>query len=1105
MFFSFRQSQFKSQLVNTTLAHINTNFLSGNTPYTFNTGETLSLGEEHLPKNKVLDDERRLYIWASRIVRYFKAGYEVKNNNSKNNTAGLIAEFLKNIPELDERTKKFLCTDVNALNCLILTLLMSKNQNDWDSTLELIKHYDVLPQSILLQLEWYYEFVFQVTSISSKRLIQILDEQKNSAQASSSLMNTTTQPIFQVIQFIILAQHYLQDPQSNFSTLPSSVQALVNNQPHKLNQLAAMITQGIIATQFSPHPLIHDQLSTLKEIFRVRFHMLERELASNKTVLKSSTDRAFLEYFIYDSLQHLKEIEQAEQLIGLSQMIRFHSPKTGEFYKKIHANGCILVQKFFETEKYTEAYLLHDELIQFVAHTDQPLIHARIALYCVCSRLEQWLLGTTSTVVFHPLEEPYLAQFKKSKLDFKMPELAVNQLFILAKKIAQYCLKTQDRTIQEQCKSNYCLIEKYLTHKQRKAIKKILESAELKDIDVVEKIGSLTVNKNQNSESTTIKKAPSLTQQEQSEVHKTLPPTLINKSQKKAKMTSASVLLTSEHPAAPTTSKPVIEQKPTAVETSTTPQQYSESIETTPEVIVQQDKTTSITAQLLPYSPSKIVLPDAIGLPTTKNIKKQKITSTTTPDTLPLDHTVPQAKRSVATPFKKESAKNIVSTSSQTEKISEKSSVKQKSVVPPSAKISAKRIFPSQQQTSVKQVNAPLASDFITTTSTIDTSLVAQSQTSIRFNEKKPKTTTAKNTPLKKELSAYSLFNKQTSVLCITRQQIPLELLLLIDELRKEFAEATFYLTGAAPGNLLEGKKPNDYDFLVVNVSLFAIKKALEKKQIQSEQRSPKYPILYCQLTSEISIDFSASFLRSGQNKHELLELDYSKRDFNVSALYIEFTKNAQFPVFSFANALEKRANKKIADVLDVPIESLKHDPTRLFRLAKILINYSDYTLDVNLKNALQKLQPQWFTIFNTYLQQDPGNKFRLDHAIRKLFLRYKFEEINTVFNRLGILTLFTGNSKTLSNIACARLPKSLNKEHYYFGWLLANYLQHFEEKKRMFAPFMDYLVPTLSEVPCLQFVFYANNSCLPSMEPTLRELCQEFQLIDSSSQHSLN
>ncbi|USQ15010.1 hypothetical protein J2N86_06865 [Legionella lytica] len=1010
MFLSFFQSVFKSSAVSTALAKINNDFFANTNIYSFNAGD-LYFDEASLQKNSSLDDERRLYIWVSQIARYFKVGTDIKGTNSKENTSILISKFLKEINTLKDSAKKFLCTDEHALNCLILTLLLSNNKNDWDSTLGVIRQYNTSSPAVLAQLEWFYDFVFNSASPLSCEQLPFSD-----------------QPVSPVLKFMISAQYYLQNPNSPFSEL-THLELPFTEHSTKLEILVALIQQGIIATQFTKHPFVHDLQNELKQIFRVEFQNIEKDPSIKKS-LKKPEDRLFLEYFIIDSLNNIKQLEQEEQLVGLSQVIRFFSMKTLEFYKKTKDSSCLLVQKLFAVGKYTEAYMLHDDVIQFVSHSDKEMIDARIALYCVCCRLEQWLSGSAPTLKFNSMEEPYIEKFKKSKLDFKMGALANEQLLRLAKKIVQQFAQAQNKTSQDECKNYYNnLIKRYLSEAQQKTISKLFASSlknKAKELSDVATTHQPPKNK--------IISAQQI--QKLSEAQKELPSTL-----------------------SPT---PVV-------------------VPTLPEKPTMLHKTSAVSVQ--EKAPDLVPVTSVVQVPNPIATKNSKTVGSHPPKTTPPKITSQNTKKN-----KQEKAV-----------LSAPSSKPKQPVVKPVAEQTHPVKAPAK--TSLKKKNNKV-------TTPIPVVILPQSPEAL--SEKNEE-----NTPLKTleqtQLTPHSFFTVEQSVVSLTRAKIPQELLLLMDELRKEFPKAAFYLTGAAPGNILEDIEPNDYDLLVLNISLFELQDALTRKKISSEQRSVKYPILYCPLTPKISIDFSVKFLASTQTPQDLLKSDFLARDFNLNALYMEFTEQNQFPIFSYSNALAKRAEKKIVDVLDSPIETLKQDPIRLFRLAKLMISYPNYSLDTSVKKALIELQGQWPNIMNTYLLQDKANRFRMNHALRKLFSKCSMEAINEAFVKLHVLPLFSGNSKTLSDTACSRIPKTLPKEYHCFSWILANSLQYLEEKKQVYCPLLTSVVLTPNESACLRFVALKVNNNIVDMqafdminEPALVELLQEFHLIEPSAKPTL-
>ncbi|CEG58415.1 nucleotidyltransferase family protein [Legionella fallonii] len=288
--------------------------------------------------------------------------------------------------------------------------------------------------------------------------------------------------------------------------------------------------------------------------------------------------------------------------------------------------------------------------------------------------------------------------------------------------------------------------------------------------------------------------------------------------------------------------------------------------------------------------------------------------------------------------------------------------------------------------------------------------------------------------------------------LTIKRSQFPPQMIQLIDELRVQFPDAKFYLTGGCPANILDALKPNDYDILVINADLDLIQKYLETKKINSERRSNKFPILFCDLGQGVTLDFSVKKCEQSKDIGKTLEADYLTRDFNLNALYVEFTVESEFSVFSFFNALKAQQGKVITSVSD-PLDAFAKDPIRLFRLAKLLITNPTYSLEWKLRQALKQIgevkegQPQWLWLFQAFIKAEFGNWNRLDYAMRKLFERYNYQEINKAFETMGLLTAFTDNTYDDVERACSKIPL-VGSSNKFIYWILANVLQRFENGK---------------------------------------------------------
>lgn len=997
---------FKSQIISTTLNQVNE--LLAN-PSGFNRDDSKYLSEELLQKTTKTDDETHVFIWLSRIKRYLIVSPAVKNINSKNKTASLILDFLKNIDTLAEKTKKFLCSDSTALNCLTLTLLMSEDRNDWELVLELIHSHSEDNNQVYLLLKWYYDSIFNLSIIPCDELITSLRQ----SQPGDAPLQLSASPISHIFQFVILSQNYIQDPQSNFTSL-RSLALPFNEENTNLEILATIILQGTMAVQFTQNTLVHNYLETLNQIFRVQFQVFEEgHLKNDQPRLKTPSFKLFLEHFIHTSLQEVNQLDQKEQLIGLSQIIRFHNTKTFGFPQKIYKNGIILVQKLFALGKYTEAYYLHDDLIQFVAPSNSEPHSARIALYCFCCRMEQWLSGLTTSPTFNQFEKPYINQFKKSKLDFKMGEKPATQLFNLATKIAQHFSQSPIQASRNECKTYYGFIKQYLSAKQKKEIERLF---------------------------TIIQTPPP-----------ELPIDVPLQPEKEKK----------EHSTETKTLSPIkIEEIPTS---------------TTASVNDGNEKVTLVRATNIP-SPNQL---ESVEPPKDMVISKLVATSFAPQSHPPKD---------IRTRSKKKKRKNLTEA---------------KTLNP----ITIEEMPTSTTTLAETESFAPLKEEVISPITAPSLALQSPLIASSSIEQEQKVSLLSQPSVLEKKLHSCTFFTEKTSKLDIRREQLPQELLTLIDELREQFPQGSFYLTGAAPGNLLNRIQPHDYDILAINIPLYKIQMLLQSKKIYSEQRSRKFPIVYCELSEQIRVDFSAQFLEQDQNIQEFLEIDYLKRDFNLNAFYCQFTDDEQFQLFSFSTALENR--NTIDSVSSSPVNSFHEDPTRLFRLAKLLINYPNIPLAERLKKTLDELENHWFYLFNVYLQKDPANLSRLDLAIRKLFLRYNFEQINNAFAQLKVLTLFSGNTETLGAKICAKIPPSMPKELNYQAWIIANCLSYREQSKLLYCPLVWYMIQT----PIESRNFYIMNQLLAGQAPNrtikkqayLLDLFSEFHLIEGSSQLNLS
>ncbi|MBL7480414.1 hypothetical protein [Legionella bononiensis] len=337
----------------------------------------------------------------------------------------------------------------------------------------------------------------------------------------------------------------------------------------------------------------------------------------------------------------------------------------------------------------------------------------------------------------------------------------------------------------------------------------------------------------------------------------------------------------------------------------------------------------------------------------------------------------------------------------------------------------------------------------------------------------------------------------------LNRNQFPLPMMQLLDELRTQFPEARFFLTGAATSNILDGIKPNDYDILIINISMSLVNDFLHSRQLYTEIRSTKYPIIFCDMGNGITLDFTVNENQLKESVQHLLNADFEKRDFNLNALYCEITTEINFLIFSFGNAMNLR-NKKIISSIKEPGSAFEHDPVRIFRLAKLLITNPTYVLSKDLQVEIKSFSqisdemPKWKKLIKTAIREDYGTLDRIDYAMRKLFIRYGYEDINKAFYKLGLLTEFTDNSYSSVRSACSKVP-AIEADEKFIYWIMANILQRFENgKSNQTCPLNFLLRLSFIEQDYLDYVYGKGPNKIPEVYvfvPEVLALIKQFRL----------
>lgn len=321
------------------------------------------------------------------------------------------------------------------------------------------------------------------------------------------------------------------------------------------------------------------------------------------------------------------------------------------------------------------------------------------------------------------------------------------------------------------------------------------------------------------------------------------------------------------------------------------------------------------------------------------------------------------------------------------------------------------------------------------------------------------------------KVGSLTFFAPEPKIQCLSRDSIPTSVMQLINQLLKELPTAKIYLTGAAPSNILDSLTPNDYDLLVVNSTLPVINQLLLQKKFKPEIRSLKHPMIFCDMGDGITLDFTVKPLSPNQTVRQLLEEDFSQRDFNINALYCRFTMDQEFPVFSFSQALVTR-NAGFIESIQNPMTSLRQDPTRLFRLGKIVITNPKYVLGHELQLTLDGLNGKWMETLLSFIKMDPGNIHRVNHAIKKLFSRHSYEVINAALDKLSGLFELTELSLKEADAACLKIPNVRMDQRFLF-WVLANRLKGYElGNQSELCSTHPILVLTSLERDFLQFIY---------------------------------
>jgi hypothetical protein len=470
MFGEVIQSPFGNTGINKMMALINDKYFNASADFHLNPPNKGFLTEEMLKGDVKVDPELKVLFWLWRVQRYF-----LIKKSSKSDTAEHILELLKDLEQLPEPVMRFITVDPIALNCLLFSLLLSRDITTWDFVLTVIKRYNKSP-SLLILLDWCYDFYFNIHSLNTCE--QVI-EQLNRTCDNSSEYKLPDSPLSTLFKFIALTQWYAINP----FTKPAPYLASFFPEEEGLKSISCVaytIDLGIVAEFISNQAnACTTSLDVLVKQLLAHFRNPELTKTQLLSELNKRQFESFLDYFIPFCLNNLNTINQEEHLVGLEQIIRFYNCKPLNLCCKIYADGLILVQKLFCLEHYTKAYELYDDLTCFYTGNDsKSLITARCALYAYASNIDRWLKGEEQKPSFNEIELSIIPRIKFLKNDLGEKEIPKDQLYLLAKGLGLKFQREKDKLARAQCENYYSLISEYLTTTQKRELRLLFSTPE---------------------------------------------------------------------------------------------------------------------------------------------------------------------------------------------------------------------------------------------------------------------------------------------------------------------------------------------------------------------------------------------------------------------------------------------------------------------------------------------------------------------------------------------------------------------------------------------------------------------------------------------------
>lgn len=343
--------------------------------------------EETIKAQDCSGPEDQILFWLARIQRYFIVATSDNGVDGKAQTATLITNFLTEFLHLPAYCVEFVCSEPQALNCLVFSIMLCSDTKLGKEILERLKQEQSNP-SVLVSMEWYFDFLESKTTSNCEQIVQKISEKYPAFVFPNS-------PVGAVFKYVACSQSFEKSPDL-LKTMGPSLKALLPDHqiPSRLALSFNMIEQGMHAQIYAPH--LAKQLTpyqafwnnTLLHGFRVNYSEPDDETM----VFYKPRFQIFLESYCKIALSKIHPKQELASLLGLSYLIRFNQQKMFPYALAIAPKSMELAGYLFDKKEYVEAYALYKDLENgIIALVPDTLHQARKGLYCFFAKVDPWL------------------------------------------------------------------------------------------------------------------------------------------------------------------------------------------------------------------------------------------------------------------------------------------------------------------------------------------------------------------------------------------------------------------------------------------------------------------------------------------------------------------------------------------------------------------------------------------------------------------------------------------------------------------------------------------------------------------------------------------